>query len=62
MNLNIETAIPCGLIISETVSNCLKYAFPNDMSGEIFISLLKSVDSGYELIIRDNGIGLPEKS
>ncbi len=60
VNLNIETAIPCGLIISETVSNCLKYAFPNDMSGEIFISL-KSVDSGYELIIRDNGIGLPEK-
>jgi len=60
VNLNMETAIPCGLIISETVSNCLKYAFPNDMSGEIFISL-KSIDIGYELIIRDNGIGLPEK-
>ena len=60
VNLNMETAIPCGLIISETVSNCLKYAFPDDMSGELFISL-KSIDNGYELIIRDNGIGLPEK-
>ena len=54
----METAVPCGLIISEIVSNSLKYAFPNEMHGEILVSL-KSVEDGYELIISDNGIGLP---
>ena len=57
--LNIETAIPCGLIISELVSNSLKYAFSSNMMGEIFISLC-SLSEEFELIIRDNGIGLPE--
>jgi PAS domain S-box-containing protein len=59
LSLNIETAVPCGLIISELVSNSLKYAFPNEMKGEIFISL-KAKNECYELIISDNGIGLPE--
>jgi PAS domain S-box-containing protein len=59
VNLNIETAIPCGLIINELISNCLKYAFPNQMKGEIIIAL-KSVGDKFELIISDNGIGLPE--
>lgn len=59
LSLNMETAVPCGLIISELVSNSLKYAFPNDMSGEILVSL-KSVDDYYELIEADNGVGLPE--
>jgi PAS domain S-box-containing protein len=59
INLNMETAIPCGLIISELVSNSLKYAFPNGMTGEIYISL-KLKEEILELIIRDNGIGLPE--
>jgi two-component sensor histidine kinase len=60
VQLNMETAVPCGLIISEIVSNSLKYAFPNDMHGEILVSL-KSQEDGYELIISDNGIGLPEE-
>ena len=59
VNLNIETAVPCGLIISELVSNSLKYAFPDGMKGEIFVSL-KLVEEMYELIISDNGIGLPD--
>jgi PAS domain S-box-containing protein len=58
VNLNMETAVPCGLIISELISNSLKYAFPNEMKGNIHIKL-KSVDDKYELIISDNGIGLP---
>ncbi len=57
--LNIETAIPCGLIISELVSNSLKYAFSNNDVGEIFISFC-SLSEEFELIISDNGIGLPE--
>jgi len=60
VSLNMETAVPCGLIISELVSNSLKYAFPNDLKGEILVSL-KSVDDRYELIISDNGVGLPEE-
>jgi len=60
ISLNMETAVPCGLIISELVSNSLKYAFPDGMVGEIFVSL-KSRDGYYELIISDNGIGLPEE-
>jgi PAS domain S-box-containing protein len=58
IKLNIETAVPCGLIISELVSNSLKYAFP-DGKGEIRISL-KEVYDQIELIISDNGIGLPD--
>jgi len=38
----METAVPCGLIISELISNSLKYAFPDEMKGEIYVSL-KSV-------------------
>jgi two-component sensor histidine kinase len=59
LNLNIDTAVPCGLIISELVSNSLKYAFPPGMNGEIFVSL-KFVNNKYELIIRDNGLGMSD--
>ena len=60
ISLNMETAIPCGLIISELVSNSLKYAFPNEKQGEINVSL-KSEDNYYKLTVSDNGIGLPEE-
>jgi PAS domain S-box-containing protein len=59
ISLNIETAVPCGLIISELISNSLKYAFPNRMNGEIIVSL-KSEKNTYQLCVCDNGIGLPE--
>lgn len=59
--LDIETAIPLGLIINELVSNSLKYAFKNSKEeyGKIFISL-KNNNGLYELIVGDNGVGLPE--
>jgi PAS domain S-box-containing protein len=59
ISLNIETAVPCGLIISELISNSLKYAFPKGMNGEIVVSL-KSGKEYYQLCISDNGIGLPD--
>ena len=59
LDLNLETAILCGLIINELVSNSLKYAFPKTDIGEIHVSL-NLVDNKYELIISDNGIGIPE--
>jgi|GEM_PF-1822171 len=58
--LNIETAIPCGLIISELVSNSLKHAFPKGNKGEVHVSL-KTQPNGYELTISDNGVGFPEE-
>jgi two-component system, sensor histidine kinase PdtaS len=59
ISLNMETAVPCGLIISELVSNTLKYAFTKEMDGEVFVSLTADAYE-YELIVKDNGIGLPE--
>ncbi|NYB51528.1 MAG: PAS domain S-box protein [Methanobacteriaceae archaeon] len=59
LSLNIETAVPCGLIISELVSNSLKYAFPQGR-GEISISLKES-DEMKELIVGDDGVGFPEE-
>lgn len=59
VNLNISRAIPLGLIINETVTNSIKYAFPDNRKGEVLISL---VDEGQriKLELADNGIGMPE--
>ena len=58
--LDIDTAIPCGLILNELVSNALKHAFPENSSGEIQV-MFKSTGSGkFELSVSDNGIGLPD--
>ena len=58
--LDVDTSIPCGLIINELVSNSLKYAFPERKNGLIRIELNKLTDNQLELLVRDNGIGLPE--
>ena len=58
--LGIDYAIPCGLIINELVTNSLKYAFPDGREGEIKISLHSPGENMIELIVRDNGIGIPE--
>ena len=59
VTLSIDTAIPCGLIINELVSNALKYAFPNKTQGKIYIALHRYEEKRYILTIRDNGVGLP---
>lgn len=57
--LDVDTAVPCGLIINEIVSNALKYAFTHQKCGEISIHFIKK-DSDYLLLsIKDNGTGLP---
>jgi PAS domain S-box-containing protein len=56
--LNINTAIPCGLIINELVSNSLKHAFPDGREGKICIDLHYLVtDNIFTLTVSDNGIG-----
>jgi len=58
ISLGIDAAIPCGLIISELVSNSLKHAFPG-RKGNITITLYSS-DGKVELVVADNGIGIPD--
>ncbi len=59
--INIDTAIPVGLIINEAVSNSIKYAFTEKHDEpDIYIRLAKN-DDNFLLIISDNGIGLPDK-
>ncbi|AXV39583.1 MAG: hypothetical protein CIT02_04260 [Methanobacterium sp. BAmetb5] len=58
VKLNIETAIPCGLIINELLTNSLKYAFPHGQNGTIYLKI-KAINDKYVLILGDDGVGLP---
>ena len=55
--LNINTAIPFGLLINELVTNSLKYAFPENGKGTITITINSINDVQYELIYGDDGVG-----
>ncbi len=57
--LDTNQAIPCGLILTELLSNCLKHAFPADRGGEIQIELGLDAAQRVTLIVRDTGIGFP---
>jgi two-component sensor histidine kinase/GAF domain-containing protein/HAMP domain-containing protein len=75
VSLNLETAIPCGLLLNELLTNAIKHAFPNQRRGEICITLqqvptlfhpdtpsdrsLSSPPPRYILEIADNGVGIP---
>ncbi|MCE5214816.1 MAG: PAS domain S-box protein [Methanobacterium sp.] len=59
IGMDINTAIPLSLIVNELVTNSLKHAFPEDRTGDIEIDF-HSKDDKYELIVKDNGVGLPE--
>jgi len=58
INVNIDTAIPVGLMVNELISNAIKYAFPEDRKGEIVIDIKKDKNDIF-LIVRDNGVGIP---
>jgi two-component sensor histidine kinase len=60
ITLGIDTAIPCGLIINELISNSMKYAFCNDCGGEISVSMLQTDDDYLQLTVKDTGIGIPD--
>jgi two-component sensor histidine kinase len=57
--LGIDTAIPCGLITNELISNALKHAFPNGKEGEIWVKIGTHGDRQFTLIVGDNGVGFP---
>jgi PAS domain S-box-containing protein len=56
---HIATAIPCGLLLHELLSNCVKHAFPGGRSGIIEVILRRNAQRTYVLTVRDNGVGLP---
>ncbi|OPX29440.1 MAG: hypothetical protein B1H06_01520, partial [Candidatus Cloacimonas sp. 4484_143] len=54
--VNMNKAVPLGLIINELISNALKHAFPNERKGKLSISIKKKKDK-FELIVADDGVG-----
>jgi len=60
LELDVSQAVPMGLILNEAISNAIKYAFPGRENGNINISLKNISNDNYQLIIADDGIGLPE--
>ena len=61
VHLDINTAIPCGLLICELISNALKYAFPNKKKGQILVAMQPQKGKKIELTVSDNGIGLKKE-
>lgn len=57
--LGVDSAVPCGLIMNELVTNSIKHAFPDDMEGEITIKI-RSHDETVVMFVIDNGVGVPE--
>jgi len=60
ISLDVDTAIPCGLIINELVSNSLKYAFTDGRKGNMTIKLIPIENDMLKLIVSDNGVGFPK--
>jgi PAS domain S-box-containing protein len=57
--LEVDKAIPCGIILNELVSNALKYAFPGDGRGTVTIEFCQE-GSEIRLVVRDDGVGMPQ--
>jgi len=58
--MDIKTAVPCGLIISELVSNSFKYAFKERKEGEIRVDFHRDKHNKFALVVSDSGVGFPE--
>ena len=59
IEFDIKTAIPCGLIIHELISNSLKHGFPDGRKGTIRIDLDRNSKGVLTLVVSDDGIGFP---
>lgn len=57
--LDVNTAIPCGLIINELVSNSFKHAFTDGREGVITIAIHPIEENEIELVVSDDGVGFP---
>ncbi|WP_439490818.1 histidine kinase dimerization/phosphoacceptor domain -containing protein [Algoriphagus sp.] len=61
IELDINLAVPLGLIINEAITNAYKYAFPGERPGVVHLSLLQKSKTRYELTIEDDGVGFPKE-
>ncbi|MBZ5622267.1 MAG: PAS domain-containing protein [Acidobacteriia bacterium] len=59
IELGIDRAVPCALILNELLSNAFKYAFPDQRNGKIRVAFRESEPGSLELVVEDNGVGLP---
>lgn len=59
VNINLDMAIPCGLIINELVTNSLKYAFAGRTNGKLSLVMHHQEDHTFSLTVQDDGVGLP---
>jgi PAS domain S-box-containing protein len=60
LSLDINSAVPCGLILNELISNALKHAFPEGRTGVIKIGLRRGPGGAVELRVADDGVGFPK--
>jgi len=60
VTLPIDKAIPCGLLLNEIVTNAFKHAFPENRKGNLQIIMSSLEDKNCEIIVKDDGIGIPE--
>lgn len=58
IDLDIDKALPCALILNELVTNSLKHAFPGGRTGEVHIRFGRPTPGCFELMVEDNGVGL----
>ncbi|OLP17956.1 hypothetical protein BST81_12955 [Leptolyngbya sp. 'hensonii'] len=58
--LNIETATPCGLIVSELISNVFEHAFPDQSKGQLWLKVSANDRKQITITIKDNGVGFPD--
>ncbi|HTG39682.1 sensor histidine kinase [Sphingomonas sp.] len=58
IELSADTAIPLGLVMTELVTNAIKYAYPDGVGGRIGISIVRR-DGRVEMMVDDDGVGLP---
>jgi two-component sensor histidine kinase/sensor domain CHASE-containing protein len=57
--LDMDVAVPCGLVINELLTNALKHAFPEDRTGSVHVSLRRRPGGTLALSVTDDGVGLP---
>lgn len=60
LNVEIDKAVPCSLIVNEILTNSYKYAFSSNRENRLSIQLLRNLNHQFELTIKDNGTGLPK--
>lgn len=60
VSFGLDTAIPLGFLLTELLSNCFKHAFPEGSEGKINVSLRSVNEHELELMVADNGVGIPE--